>query len=381
MPKVSNTGALRCRAKWSKLVPMVFAKILSIGTAPLFHSPEVRDRLQALGIRGFRWFSCEDTDEALDHFFQAEPIQLLLVDETVPGLADLLGNLKGDEVFEFLPVILLLKANDADHRKVYFPVGVEHFLDASCQADELVRACHVALKYKLQLDSVMERLRMVTEENITRAIQLDILQKFLPQTVWERSSSLAEEQDFDLPEAEADLAIVFADIQSFTSRAETLSPGEVIRMLNTVFPVASRWVYAHGGDIDKFIGDAFFAVFSSTESALAAALAIQGELADLSVEGAVPLQFRMGVHHGRVIRGSVGGERRWDHTLIGDVVNTAQRLESNAPAGGVLVSRAALESVGRPLNPALVFETYTLKGKGTKLEAAVLVPGDLPFLS
>jgi len=367
-------------AKSAKLADMVFAKILSIGTAPLFSAPEVRDRLEALGIRGFRWFSCQSADEALEHFFQAEPIQLLLVDETVVGLTDLLANLKGDEVFAFLPVILLLRVNDADHRKAFFSVGVEHFLDGAGAADELVRACHVALKYKLQLDSVMERLRMVTEENITRAIQLDILQKFLPQTVWERSSLLAEEQDFELPEAEADLAIVFADIQAFTSRAETLTPGEVIRMLNTVFPVASRWVYAHGGDIDKFIGDAFFAVFSTVEGALAAALAIQSELADLaSEEGAVPLRFRMGVHHGRVIRGSVGGERRWDHTLIGDVVNTAQRLESNAPAGGVLVSRAALESVGRPLNQALPFETYTLKGKGTKLEAAVLFPGDTAF--
>lgn len=352
-------------------------KILSIGASPLFRDPAVRDQLAALGGSEFRWFACSDTDEALEHFFLSEPVQLLLVDESVAGLTELLANLKGDEVFEFLPVILVMDVNDAQRRKTYFPVGVEHFLDASCAPDELVRACVVALRYKLQLDTVMERLRTVTEENITRAIQLDILQKFLPQTVWDRSRSLAQEQDFELPEIEADLTIVFADIQSFTSRAELLAPSAVIQMLNSVFPVATRCIYAHGGDIDKFIGDAFFAVFTAAAPALEAALEIQEELARLG--GQASLKFRMGVHQGRVVRGSVGGDNRWDHTLIGDAVNTAQRLESNAPAGGVLVSRAALESTGRRLAPALRFETYTLKGKGTKLEAAVVFPGDAVF--
>lgn len=340
----------------------------------MFLDPAVRDQLAALGQRDFRWYACSDAEEALGHFFSSEPIQLLVVDESVEGLEDLLASLKSDEVFEFLPVILMLKANNAERRKAYFPLGVEHFLDDHCAADEMVRACHVALRYKLQLDTIMERLRLVTEENITRAIQLDILQKFLPQTVWDRSTSLAEEQDFELPETEADLTIVFADLQSFTSRAEALAPGEVIRMLNTVFSVATRCVAAHGGDIDKFIGDAFFAVFPGTPAALDAALAIQAELAALPPGPEGPLRFRIGVHHGRVVRGSVGGDRRWDHTLIGDVVNTAQRLEANAPPGGVLVSRAALESSGFPLPEGVKFETYTLKGKGMRLEAAVLFP-------
>jgi class 3 adenylate cyclase len=292
----------------------------------------------------------------------------------------LLAEVKRDEVFEFLPVILMMDGNHADRRKAYFPLGVEHFMDPACAPDEMVRACLVALRYKLQLDTVMERLRVVTEENITRAIQLDILQKFLPQTVWDSSRSLAQEQDFEIPEIEAELAIVFADIQSFTSRAELLAPSAVIRMLNTVFPVATRSVYSHGGDIDKFIGDAFVAVFPAVAPALAAALQIQSELAVLVPEDGSPaLRLRIGIHYGRVVRGSVGGDSRWDHTLIGDVVNTTQRLESNAPAGGVMVSRTALQATGRVLAPALRFETYTLKGKGTKLEAAVLFPGDSAF--
>jgi class 3 adenylate cyclase/CheY-like chemotaxis protein len=360
--------------------PVLSPKILSIGDDPPFHDPAVRDQLTALGRTEFRWFACETAAEALEHFFSAEPIQLLLVDEAVEGLDDLLASLKEDEVFQFLPVILLLDEDTPERRHHWFPLGVEHFLGRRGDPRELVRACHVALRYKLQLDSAQERLRMVTEENITRAIQLDILQKYVPQTVWEWSERLADEQDFALPEGEADLAIVFADLKSFTTRAEKLAPEQVLPMLNSVFDVAARWVYAHGGDVDKFIGDAFFAVFASADDALAASLRIQEEMAHLSpgADGE-PLQFRVGVHWGRVIRGSVGGTLRWDHTLIGDVVNTAQRLESNAPPGGILASRAALEATGRALGAGVVFQTFALKGKGTKLEAAVLFPGDEVF--
>lgn len=309
----------------------------------------------------------------MDHFFQAEPIQLLLLDETVDGLKALLTDLKADEVFEFLPVLLVLGADGGPRRAGWAATGVEHFLDQGCQPDEFVRACQVALRYKLKIDTAMERLRLVTEENITRSIRLQILQRYLPQTVWDRSGALAQAQDFELPEAEVDRAIVFADLEAFTSRAEALSPAAVIQMLNGVFSVACRWVYAQGGDIDKFIGDAFFAVFESAHAALEAALGIQRELARAEPTD-FPLRFRVGVHWGRVVRGSVGGERRWDHTLIGDVVNTAQRLEANAPAGGVLASRAALEASGHPRAAAAVYRAYALKGKGHGLEAAVLLP-------
>jgi hypothetical protein len=69
-------------------------KILSIGTSALFHDPEVRRQLSLLGDRDFRWFACTDADEALEHFFLSEPIQLLLVDESVSGLTDLLAEVK-----------------------------------------------------------------------------------------------------------------------------------------------------------------------------------------------------------------------------------------------------------------------------------------------
>jgi adenylate cyclase len=317
----------------------------------------------------------------MDHFFLSEPIQLLLVDDRVEGLEELLVDLKADEIFEFLPVVLVLQDGaPAERRAAYARAGVEHFLEASCPAPEFLWACQVALRYKLKIDNATERWRLVTEENITRSIRLEILQKYVPQTVWDRSGALAHEQTFQLPEAEVDRAIVFADLQAFTTRAEGLSPTEVIHLLNRVFSVACRWVYAHGGDIDKFIGDAFFAVFEAPGPALDAAVAIQNELADLPSTGVIPLKLRIGVHWGRVVRGSVGGERRLDHTLIGDVVNTAQRLEANGPPGGILASRVALEASGRPLAPSVVYQTLNLKGRGQPLEAAPLVPGDPIFL-
>ena len=100
----------------------------------------------------------------------------------------------------------------------------------------------------------------------------------------------------------------------------------------------------HGGDIDKFIGDAIMAVFEDKPPvgdphalrAARAAFGMQRALRQFA-ERADPLQMRIGVNCGPVVRGDIGSRLvRRDYTCIGDVVNRAQRYEANAPKGGVL---------------------------------------------
>lgn len=115
-------------------------------------------------------------------------------------------------------------------------------------------------------------------------------------------------------------------------------------MLNIVFEVVSRYIFSFGGDIDKFIGDAFLALFSDLKKAVTAMYGIQKELVDLNREqqeqGKDVIRFRIGMHTGLIIRGNVGGNDRYDNTLIGDAVNTAARLESKAPHGGLVISES-----------------------------------------
>src|SRR5207302_1726291 len=107
-----------------------------------------------------------------------------------------------------------------------------------------------------------------------------------------------------------------------------------------------------GGDIDKFIGDAIMAVFEDGPGdpfalrAVRAALRMQEALGAWNRQTGHELRMRVGINTGRVVRGDIGSRCvRRDYTVIGDVVNRAQRLESNAPIGGVLISESTYEVV------------------------------------
>lgn len=346
-------------------------KILAIGVTVKWDWDFVAEQLSMMNSTLIRCFSYPSFDEAMEHFFGQEPIILLVVDHSTPDYAARILEIKSDEVFQYLPIILVLDKVDSDTRKIAFNMGIEHFLETSSDTDEVILTAHSAIRSKIKLDSLMEKLRQVSEENISRAIQLDILRNYLPLSIWYRSEYLAEMQSYRIPEEELELAVMFADLQGFSTRSESMQPREVVAMLNSVFEVAMKAVDCFGGDVDKFIGDAFFAVFASPLKALAAAMRIQRELPPTGP------RLRIGIHYGRVIRGSVGGHNRYDYTLISDVVNTAQRLESQAPPGGILISKEALEKAGLDKNPLFRFREYTLKGKAQRIQAAAIVPRSL----
>ncbi|HUS65074.1 MAG TPA: adenylate/guanylate cyclase domain-containing protein, partial [Kofleriaceae bacterium] len=144
---------------------------------------------------------------------------------------------------------------------------------------------------------------------------------------------------------EREVAVLFSDICGFTSMSSQMEPREVVEVLNGFFDVMCPLLKAEDGDIDKFIGDAIMAVFEEQPEcdpaplrAVRAALAMQAALTAWNVETRRNLMIRIGINMGPVIRGDIGSRHvRRDYTVIGDVVNRAQRFESSAPKGGVLV--------------------------------------------
>jgi adenylate cyclase len=116
-----------------------------------------------------------------------------------------------------------------------------------------------------------------------------------------------------------------------------LPPREVVSLLNEYFTAMTEVVMAHGGMLDKYIGDAMMVVWEGDPAegaahAAQAALAMQRELGELQqkwlAEGKLPLKCRIGISSGRVIVGQIGSPIRQDRTVIGDAVNTAARLEA-----------------------------------------------------
>lgn len=145
---------------------------------------------------------------------------------------------------------------------------------------------------------------------------------------------------------ETDATIVFIDIRDFTRLTADLDPREAVSTLNHFFEVAVPVITDHGGHVNKFIGDGFLAVFglgddgdSHADSALEAALALVGRI-DQEFKGKI--KVGVGVHTGQVIAGNVGGGGRLDFTVIGDIVNTAARIEAATRCTGdtVLISEA-----------------------------------------
>jgi class 3 adenylate cyclase/integral membrane sensor domain MASE1 len=151
---------------------------------------------------------------------------------------------------------------------------------------------------------------------------------------------------------EREIAALFIDVVGSTSMAWDRPPSQVMSVLNTFFGVVVSVVEAHGGFVNKFQGDAALCVFGaplSRDRPAADALAAGRELC-LRLADEVPQGFGIGVSAGRAVAGNVGGEARFEYTVIGDPVNEAARLCELAKAGPqrMLASQAALKRAGVP---------------------------------
>ena len=176
-----------------------------------------------------------------------------------------------------------------------------------------------------------------------------------------------------------DVSVIFADLQGFTAFSERHDPNEVTDMLNHFFEVAIPPVVGrHGGAIDRLVGDQMMVTFNTrtdqpdhAERAARAALAIQEAAGEVVRRFPDWPRFRVGVNSGEVavsILGTSGGRTQ---TIIGDVVNTASRLESEAPVGGVAIgSGTADRLVGAELE---TLGAVTVKGKSEPVQAVRLV--------
>ncbi|MEZ4449211.1 MAG: adenylate/guanylate cyclase domain-containing protein [Nannocystaceae bacterium] len=148
---------------------------------------------------------------------------------------------------------------------------------------------------------------------------------------------------------ELEMTVVFADIRDFTARAESLSPAACFDFVNRVFVAICPEIRAHGGVIDKFLGDGFLALFpGSADDAARAAVAIQRRIATLEL-GGPPLRLGIGMHTGRVMIGTVGEPERMEATVLSDDVNLAARVEALTKAFGanVLLSEQTLAHLDR----------------------------------
>ena len=216
----------------------------------------------------------------------------------------------------------------------------------------------------------------VTEEREKQKLRSKFEQYFPPTVV---------RQMVDNPDSlttrprKSEITIMFSDIKSFTTYSSTMTPEEISTTLNEYFEAMTDIVFKYGGTVDKFIGDGLMVFYGAPEPqedhalrCVKAAIEMQLKCRELKAKwepvGRLPLRIRIGINTGEVVVGDLGSARRMEYTVLGSDVNLAQRLESNAPVEGIMISASTYRHVKdkvqiRPLAP--------IKVKG--LEEAVTV--------
>jgi adenylate cyclase len=257
-----------------------------------------------------------------------------------------------------------------------FPVGNE---------EELLGALTVTLSPREPLTPASEKLiaDLAAQTGLglrfqrmkERALFARALASFLPPEVAELVE--ASPSALSLRE-ELEATILFSDIRGFSSLAERLPPRQVAEVVGRHLAAMVEVVTAHGGVLDKFAGDAVMAVFGAprpaedhARRALVCAAAMQRRQASLNEEaehGGLPrFQIGIGANTGTVVAGTLGGAGRLDYTVLGDAVNVAQRLQSEAVGGEILASAVTVQQSGTDRAESAGFKH--LKGRQELVEA------------
>jgi adenylate cyclase len=196
---------------------------------------------------------------------------------------------------------------------------------------------------------------MAHEKIAQQSLQRSALERFLSPEVVEM---VVANPDIRLGGVNQEVTVMFADIRGFTTMSETMEPARVVEILNEYFTRVTDVIFDNGGTLDKYIGDAVMAVFGAPISkgndaaaAVNSAMQIQRLLIELNRDAAArewpELRVGIGINTGNAIAGNIGSPRRLDYTVVGDAVNTAQRLMTNAAGGQILISESTAKKLGK----------------------------------
>lgn len=220
---------------------------------------------------------------------------------------------------------------------------VEHFNSVLAESERSSRNFQEMttklLLYTREIEGYQKRLR---EESLSRSRLSRYVDKSLVEKI------ISSEGDIPLQNMQHEVTVLFADIRSFTSISEHMSPGEVIGMLNDYFDAMVKIIFKHNGILDKFVGDELMATFGVVGdqeegplNALQAAIEIQhcvkALMPEFRLKGYPVFEVGVGLNTGDVVMGNVGSKNRMDYTVIGDTVNVAARLEQMAEGEVILV--------------------------------------------
>jgi class 3 adenylate cyclase/FixJ family two-component response regulator len=283
----------------------------------------------------YEFLFANNGEEALKVIKEHPDLDIILSDINMPVMDGLTLLSKLPEANSLLKAIMVSAYGDMQNIRTAMNRGAFDFVCKPVDFDDLDLTMEKTI---LHVKHLQDTIKAIKENNILKMYVDSNVLNFMTNKEFE--SSLMKNEILEA-------TVLFIDVCGFTAITEQIPANEVVHLLNAIFDKIVKEIIAQGGHVDKFMGDAVMAVFRGEyhlDRAIDVALAVKEEISKFEV----PLtgnkkykpQISIGINSGEMVSGNIGSSslRRLDYTVIGDVVNLAQRLQSVAEPGQIIIT-------------------------------------------
>jgi class 3 adenylate cyclase/response regulator of citrate/malate metabolism len=283
----------------------------------------------------YEFIFAQNGEEALQKVKEHPDLEIILSDINMPVMDGLTLLSRLPEANPMLKAVVVSAYGDMQNIRTAMNRGAFDFICKPVDFEDLEVTMEKTILHVKQLQ---ETIKAIKENNILKMYVDENVINFMANKGFETSI---------LKNELLDASVLFIDVCGFTAISEQIAPNAVVALLNSLFDKIVTEIISQNGHVDKFMGDAVMAVFRGEyhlDRAIDAALAVKEQIEKL--EGikvgnqVYKPEISIGVNSGEMISGNIGSEtlKRLDYTVIGDVVNVAQRLQTIAKAGQIIIT-------------------------------------------
>ncbi|MDP2414475.1 adenylate/guanylate cyclase domain-containing protein [Daejeonella sp.] len=311
----------------------------------------------------YEFIFAKNGEEALEMVIKHPDLDIILSDINMPVMDGLTLLSRLPEANPMLKAVVVSAYGDMQNIRTAMNRGAFDFI---CKPVDFMDLDLTMEKTILHVKQLQETLKAIKENNILKMYVDGNVLNFMAHKEFE--TSLLKNETMDA-------TVMFIDVCGFTAITEQLPANTVVKLLNNLFDKIVSEIIAQGGHVDKFMGDAVMAVFRENyhlDRAIDAALSIKVKLNDgqevIEDNTEYKPEIAIGINSGEMISGNIGSAslKRLDYTVIGDSVNLAQRLQSVAKPGQIVITDEVYNKVKESFNCELI-GTVTLKNKSQQV--------------
>ena len=311
----------------------------------------------------YEFIFAQNGEEALEMVIKHPDLDIILSDINMPVMDGLTLLSRLPEANPMLKAVVVSAYGDMQNIRTAMNRGAFDFI---CKPVDFMDLDLTMEKTILYVKQLQETLKAVKENNILKMYVDGNVLNFMAHKEFE--TSLLKNETMDA-------SVMFIDVCGFTAITEQLPANTVVKLLNNLFDKIVKEIIAQGGHVDKFMGDAVMAVFRDKyhlDRAIDAALSIKEKLNDRQEVTEDNTEYKpeiaIGINSGEMISGNIGSAslKRLDYTVIGDSVNLAQRLQSVAKPGQIVITEEVYNKVKESFNCEII-GPVTLKNKAKQV--------------